>query len=396
MTWHAYLVRTLSGDKGRRITPDTGGGGTWSITLNGIEDVSVQVDAAALRRLERKWWAPWKGSVLLTHTGPEGEVPVILGPIVKPVTQKGQQVTLTVRGVGALLSRRVLLARDYVHDGDTPPAASMEALAASTVSLAGRSLGTIGQDVVELVTTEKVAGQLPIRYGTPRETGPGLNERNYHGYNLANNGAWKRLTELSDVRNGPDFMFRPAWANDERTRVEWVMVNGTANQPTIHQERRVLFDATSTRAAIADVSVATDAGDMTLRAYWTGAGEDSGTLVRVAQDIDALGDDMPLLESVGSTSDSDNQALVQEHARGALSDGLTAHTQFSGVVDLSDRRTAPGMWHVGDAADLVLAGRIDVPNGRRQVRIIAAKGSLGSDQVTLEMEEEVAPNGEAA
>lgn len=396
MTWHAYLVRTLSGDVGRRITRDTGNGGSWSVTLNDIEEATLTVDASMFDRLEPKWWAPWKASVLLTYTGHEGEVPVILGPIVKPVTQSGSQVTVNVRGVGALLDRRVVLDRDYVFEGDTPGASAMTALAKSTVSLSGRSLGTIAQDVVELVTDGKTAGQLPIRYGTPRESGSTLNQRNYEGFNLSNNGAWKRLGELSNVIGGPDIAFRPAWANAGRTRVEWVMVNGTRAQPVIDQKRRLLFDTTSTRATLSGVTVSTDAGDMTNRVYWTGAGEGAGTLVRVAQGIDALGGDMPLLESVGSTSDSDNAALVQEHARAALAVGLSARVQYTGVVDLADRRTAPGLWHVGDAADLILAGRVDVPDGKRSVRIIAAKGSLGSDQATLELEHEGGPDGAAA
>lgn len=396
MTWHAYLVETMTGRVGRRLTRDTGAGGTWSITLNGIEEASVVVDAAAFRRLDRDWWAPWKASVLLTYVGAEGEVPMIFGPIVKPATQKGDDVTLSVRGVGAILAKRVVLAQDYATEGGTPSAAVMKALASSVVSLGGRSLGTIARDVVELVTDGKAAGVLPIRFGTARETGSALNQRNYEGFNLANNGAWKRLEELANVINGPDFMFRPAWVDDSRTRVEWVMVHGTAAQPVIHQERRMLLDTTSTRSTLSDVSVATDAGEMTNRVYWTGAGEGAGVIVRVAQDMEAVGGMMPLLETVGSTSDSENPALIQSHAEAALDKGLAAREQYSGVVDLADRRTAPGMWHVGDAADLVLKGRVDVPDGKRSVRIIVAKGSLGSDQATLELELEGGPDGAAS
>lgn len=333
--------------------------------------------------------------MLVTYTGREGEVPWILGPIVKPVAQKGDQVTLSVRGVGALLDRRVVPDRDYVHEGTEPSAAVMEALAASRVRLQGRSLGTIAQDVVGYATN-KAGGQLPIRFGSPRETGARLNERTYEGWNLANNGAWKRLTELSNVINGPDFMFRPAWADEDRTRVEWVMVHGTAAQPVIHQEHRMVLDATARRAAITGVDVTTDAGELTNRVYWTGAGEGQGTLIRSAQSIDALAAGMPLLESVGSTSDTENPELVQAHARAALEAGAAPRVQYSGTINLADQRTAAGLWHVGDEAVLNLSDRVDVPDGERTVRIIAAKGSLGSDLVTLELEHEGGPDGAAA
>lgn len=397
MTWHAYLVRTMTGHVGRRITSSAGAGGAWSIMLNGIEEASITVHASALERLGRDWWTPWKAAVLLTHDGPRGEVPMILGPLVKPVDQVGEKVTLTVRGIGSILDRRVVLDGDFVREGDRPTAADMDALAKSRVSLRGRALGTIARDVVELSTDGKAAGRLPIRYGTPREQRAGLNERNYEVHNLANNGTWKRLTELAEVINGPDFMFRPAWADETHTMVEWVMVHGTAAQPTIGQDdRRVVLDATVAKPVIADVAVTLDAGETTNRVYWTGAGEGAGVLIRAAQDLTAFGDGMPLLETVGSTSDSDNPALVQAHADAALARGLTTAVQYTGTVDLGDRRTAPGSWYVGDAAELILAGRVDVPNGRRSVRIIAAKGSLGSDQVTLELEHEGGPENGAA
>lgn len=396
MTWHAYLVRTMTGEVGRRLTGDTGTGGSWSDLLNGIGDASVTVDAAAFRRLDRNWWSPWRSSVLLTYTDNEGEVPRFLGPIVKPAAQDGDHVTLTARGIGAILERRVVLARDYVGEAATPSAATMALLTKSTTSLSGRSLGTIARDVVELVTAAKTAGALPIRYATPRELGSGLNQRNYEGFNLSNNGAWKRLVELSEVINGPDFAFRPAWAAEDRSRVGWVMVHGTAKQPTIHQDRLLTLDTTAARSPLADLKIATDAGEMTNRVYWTGAGEGAGVLARAVQDVDGFADHMPLLEAVGSTSDTENPALVEDHARAALATGKTARMQYSGTVSLADPRTGPGAWQVGDAADLIIAGRVDVPDGRRRVRIIAAKGSLGSDQVTLELEHEGGPYGAAA
>lgn len=393
MTWHVYLVRTMTGEVGRRLTVDTAAEGSWSISLNGIEECGLTVAARAFRELERDWWSPWKASVLITYTrtaggGEDVEVPMLLGPIVQRPVQEGEKVRITMRGLGALLDRRVVTARDYAHEGDTPPASEMVYLAKSTASLTGRSLGTIAQDVVRLSTSDKAAGDVPIRYASPRETGSSLNERNYEGFNLSNNGTWKRLVELTEVINGPDIAFRPEWADAEHSHVRWAMVHGTRAQPAIAQTYTMDLDTTSPRSAASGLEVSVDAAEMTNRVWWTGAGEGAGTLIRAAQDLDALGPYMPLLEAVGSTSDSDNPDLIQEHARSRLAAGLADLIQYSVTVSLADRRTAPGLWHVGDEAVLTIAGRIDVPDGTRRVRVIAAKGTLGSDAVTLELQED--------
>lgn len=383
MTWVAHLVRTMDGRLGAQL--DMASEGSWSIPVNGIEDFSVTVPKSQLRRLERAWWENMRTSVVVSWVGSDGApVPWVAGPIIAPPSEDRDTATLSCRGIGAVLEKRVVLDLEPAES----PSDAQRALATSAVRLRGMSLGTIAQEVVKRATALKVGGYLPIAFGSPRETGTGLNERNYEGFNLANNGAWKRLTELTRVKGGPDIAFRPRWA-DETGFLEWVMVHGTRAQPTIAQEWTMDVDTTSKMSPVADVSVATDAGRLSNRVYWTGAGEGAGTLIRVVQDTSRLDGQMPLLEVVGATSDSENGALVLQHARAELAGGRAPVTQITVTIDGSDPRCEIGRWRVGDAARLTMGDDwLTVKPGTSPKRIIAAKGSWDSAMVVLEFQDD--------
>lgn len=380
MTWVAHLVQTMTGQLGARldITPD----GSWTIPVVGIEDWTVTVEKAQLRRIPRERWEQWRASVMVAWERPDGTlVPWVMGPVVGPPDETRTTATLSCKGLGALLERRVVLDRDYRVD-------EMDAARASVVRRSGMSLGTIAQDVTKYALA-KTGGYVPVRYGSPRETGSALNERTYEGFNLANNGAWKRLTELAEVTRGPDIQFRPAWTDDTCTMLEWVMVHGTAAQPSIAQTWTMDLDATAARSPVANLSVTTDASALTTRVYWTGAGEGAGVLVRAVEDRDRLAGHMPLLESVGATSDTENPGLLVEHAGAALSAGARPVQQITVTIDGADPRCQIGRWRVGDTARLTIGDDwLTVPPGTRPMKIIAAKGSWASSMVDLEFQEQ--------
>ena len=384
MTWVAHLVRTMTGERGAQLK--LAASGTWSIPLNGLEDFTVTVDKAQLRGLEPKWWGHHRTSIAVSWRHEDGTLDAwVAGPIMGPPSETPSTATLTCKGIGAILSARVTLSRDYGMPGEYQ--GDMWQLAHANVTRTGMSLGSIAQDIVELSTTRKLGGFLPIRYGSPRETGSTLNQRTYYGYNLANNVTWKRLTELTGVRGGPDIAFRPAWTDDGM--LEWVMVHGTRAQPAIEQAWTMDLDTTSSTSPVASTSVSTDASEVTNRVYWTGAGEGAGTLIRMVQDEPRLADHMPLLESVGSTSDSDSPDLLLSHAQAKLDDGRSSITQISVKIDGSDQRCEIGRWRVGDAALLTLGDEwLTVPAGTTTKRIIAAKGSWDSNLVDLEFQDD--------
>jgi len=384
VTWVAHLVSTVTGVRGARL--DLTSDGSWSIPVNGIEDWKVTVSKDQLGRIDPDWWGPWRASVLVSWDTGAGLVPWVMGPITGPPAETRATATLACKGLGALLEHRVVLPRDYGLPGEYE--GDMTALARDYVSRVGRSLGSIAQDIVDLSTDRKLGGHLPVRYGSPREHHSSLNERTYMGYNLANNGTWKRLTELSEVIGGPDIAFRPAFTDDSQTHVEWVMMHGTSAQPGIEQDWTMDLDTTSSKSPVASVDVSTDASGLTNRVYWTGAGEDEGTLVRMSQNMRMLEDGTPLLESVGSTSDSESPSLVQAHADSALDAGARPLQQLTIQVDGSDPRCEIGRWHVGDMARVTIGDEwLTVAPGTRPLKIIAAKGDWSSSMVTLEFQE---------
>ena len=381
MTWVAHLVRTMDGRRGAQL--DLAADGSWTIPLNGIEDFQVTVSKSQVRRLDRAWWSPYRTSVAVSWQHEDGSLDAwIAGPIIGPPAETRTTATFKCRGIGAIFERRVLVG---VEPEFSPGSAQVE-MKRSVVALRGMSLGTIGQEVVSRAL-DKVGGALPVTFGSPRERGSTLNERTYEGFNLANNLVWKRLSELTKVRNGPDIAFRPRWRDDGN--LEWVMVHGTRAQPTIAQEWTMDVDATAALSPVADVSVSTDAGRLSSRVYWTGAGEGAGTLVRVVQDTARLDGQMPLLEVVGSTSDSDNGSLVLQHARAELAAGRAPVTQITVTIDGSDPRCEIGRWRVGDAARLTMGSDwLTVPAGTSTKRIIAAKGSWDSPMVDIEFQDD--------
>ena len=385
MTWVAHLVRTMDGRLGARL--DLAGEGSWSIPLNGIEEFSVTVGKDQLARLDPSWWSPYRSSVAVSWQREDGSlVAWVAGPIVGPPTETRATASFDCRGIGAILSRRVLTAQEPISQST----AAQVAMMTGTVRYAGMSLGTIAQEVVKRGVA-KVGGTLPIAFGSPREQGSTLNERTYEGFNLANNGVWKRLTELSGVRNGPDIAFRPRWTADGQF-LEWVMVHGTYAQPTIEQAWTADLDATSSMSPIASVSVTTDASRLASRVYWTGAGEGKTTMVRVAEDRSRLADQMPILETVGSTSDSGNRDLIRAHAIAELEASRAPVTQISVQIDGADPRCEIGRWRVGDAARLTMGDEwLTVPPGTTTKRIISAKGSWSSAMVDLEFQDDSIP-----
>lgn len=363
--------------------------GTWSIPLNGIENFSVTASKDQLRSLERGWWEEMRTSVVVSWQREDGSLDAwVAGPIMGPPAETRTTATLACQGIGAVLKKRVLAA----VEPDENPASAQEALAQSWVRLTNMSYGTIAQEYVRLATA-KVGGTLPITFGSPRETGSALRRRNWAGWNLANNEVWKRLTELTRLRNGPDIQFRPRWTDDGF--LEWVLVHGTHAQPSIAQTWSMDLDTTSDLSPVAEVSVTTDASRLASRVYWTGAGEGEGTLIRVVQDLTRLDDQMPLLEVVGSTSDSENPSLLIDHARGELAASAAPVTQVTVKIDGADPRAEIGRWRVGDAARLTLGDEwLTVPAGTTTKRIIAAKGDWASSKVTVEFQDDALPTAE--
>lgn len=386
LDWRVYFLQTMTGLRGPMI--QRGEGSPWTRDLNAADNVSVTMTKANLKGIDPEWWQPLRNGLLVTLVIDGVEEPFMAGVFMDAPEETQDTVTFSADGINAMLAGRTVLDGEFFNYDARLSVEQAKALSKSKVSRVGFSLGTIMQEIITL-SIEKAGGFLPIRFGTPREAAPGLNQRNYHGWNLANIGSLKLLEELSQVINGPDFMFRPEWSPEDPNLVVWVLYNGTARQQAIHQTWTMSIDTTAPSAGVTNVNVKGSKASYANRAYWTGAGEDAGTLIRGYQDMAELEAGMPLVEYVGSTSDSENPDLIQTHAESHVKNNKYPLAQVSCDLNASDMRYRLDRWHVGDAAEVTVKGWLNIPDGTHTLRIISASGAVGSDIVSVEFALEV-------
>lgn len=373
MTWRAYLGLTMTGELGPQLDVS---GGSVTVELNGIESISVTCSRASLDGVERMWWSPWSGALVVTYESDDvDEMVMVAGPIIDPPKEdrKAGTVTLEAKGLGALLEKRVVLADDPRPGGEA-------VMKASTLAWSGVDLGSMAGRIVERAMAKR-SGWAPVVIPAER---PADRQRTYEGWNLSNNQAWKRIREITEVIGGPDVMFRPRWVDDSRTRIEWVLCTGLEGQPAIPQDRAIVWDATSRDSPVASIDVVSDASSLASRAYATGAGEGAGVAVAIAEA--PVPDRMPLIETVVSDTDAESMDLLRTKARSALvaqateQVSLTVHSQVDAPF---------GTWHVGDEVEVVAEGWLSIPDGPHRLRLISAKYSLGSDLATVECQPEI-------
>lgn len=366
MTWTVHLVGTMDGRVGAQI-PAAEDGGAWTDTINGPGSISVKVPTPWLLAQPRWSWSPWSGSLLACYDGE----PIALGPIVEEPAGDRDFVTLTAGGLWSLLERRVVTADD-ITDGP--------ALARSTFSLREGSLGVIARRLVE-AAQKRPRGWFPISYGSPVEAGANR-VRNYEGFNLGNNGVGKRLSELTEVINGPDIGFRPRWT-ERNAAVEWVMYHGTEGMPQIAQQDHFVIDLTAprSRAVLAQVSAQ---GEHWGRAYASGAGEGAGTLIRVETGPNE--DRMPLLETVASDTQVESLDLLTERARGKL--GLQRTVQVKATIDTDDTLPMHRFWAGDEMTVDFPEGWAQLPAGAHRMRVLSRSGDFSTGRVSVEFQPE--------
>lgn len=363
MSWVIHLVETTSGQVGRTLDPASG---SWSIELNKIDSGSVTVAKADLAGINRSWFSPWWGSVVFSYVTDDGQViPWCGGPIISWPAEDVDTITLDWRGIREVLAHRHM-EKDYAHRG--------------------LSLGAIAWEVVR-AGMDKPGGGLPIVHGSPYEQLKPGHQRTYEAWNLANNECDKRLTEISNVINGPDIMFRPRWANPGMTAVEWVMVHGTSWDVSIAQDTHMVWDTTAAATHVTDPSIVSDGSQIATRVWGTGAGEGAGTTITRAESLTLVKAGLPFLETVISDSDQAKAEPIRQKCLGALAESRQMVDQLSVSVYAAHPPTPVGTWHVGDDVTVGLGeGWLSIPAGERSMRIIKASGDL-SEIVKVELQE---------
>ena len=384
--WRAYLGSAMTGAIGTEL-PAAWTGGSCKMTLNDHDSVQIVTSADAIRGLHPMFWSVRAGVVVFTYTDAFGDERIVTAsPISKPLKQDRAtgMATFTASGVSWLFEKRIVTDEDYQPD-------TVSGLRKSTVATTGKSFRAIIALILRLAGAKRRQGYLPLVL--PDEMEKGGHQRTYEGFNVANNGAWKRIEEITQVEGGPDVQFRPRWANEEHTRFEWEVLVGTDEQQTLDQgTREIQWDATTVGSEVATMEVTSSADTLAHRVYASGAGEGSTIAMSMAE-MKVIPEYMPLAEVAISDSDATiddvdtgTSKLLTSKAQGALVNN--ALDQITLEVHADPANNPIGTWWCGELARVRTRGWIAVPDGEHKLRIIQTAYTFGDDMVTVDCQED--------
>lgn len=366
--WTAHLFQTTTGMIGPRLQFESM---DWSMELNGTEEISMRLRKSELPKVDLKYWlSPWWAGVVIFWN----DVPVVAGPIITRPSESFDFVTIGCGGMRSILAKR-LVAWDEARSG-------WILFNKSSIGFNGLSLGTIAKRVVEFVQN-KTGAKLPITYALPDMVGN--HERNYKGFNVSNISADDVLTKLSNVINGPDIMFKPRLLKpDVLTFDLWT---GTDVQPRIYQKNTPVWDTTAPSGFVSNMNVVTTGTYQTNRVYASGAGQDEGTLIKVATDERPLQRQYPLLETTISQGSSEDPNVVLGHARAELE----ANVESLMEIQLTVRADGPiplGQFWPGDLVEVYAKGWLALDDGMTQMRLLSITGDHTNNvKISLQKEE---------
>lgn len=374
--YNAYLVETVTGQVvGSRLS--VVGNPSWTINANEIETGSVKVLRESLKKIDRYRFDAGYGSILLTYTRSDGEeVPWVAGPIESYPDESKGTITFAFKGIRSIFTKRLVVPDNALT-------------AKKNTVYTGLSLGSIAQEVVKLAQ-DRPGGALPIKFASPYEKQGGTTHtRTYEWWNLSNLKAHDVLTKLSDVINGPDIMFRPEWANENKTHIVWAMYHGTYVQTTIAQTRVADFDLTSADSGVMDWSLVSTGGHRTNRVWATGAGEGAGTVITYSENLSTVDRGYPFFETVISESEvtKDKISRLKDLSKSEVNSNQKMMDQLSLTIAVDHRKNPFGSWFVGDTINVTLKDSFIIPDGTHRMYVTAASGG-DAGKITLELRED--------
>lgn len=359
--WTANLFQITTGAIGPRLNYESI---KWSVSLNEIESFSLRLMKSDLPKVNHDYWlAPWWAGVVFMYNGK----PIVAGPIISRPYESFDRVDIDCSGIRSILARRFVINE----------LSNWSQLAASSIIYKGISLGTIAQRVVKQAQ-RKPGGSLPITYPIPEQTAVDNADhtRTYKGFNIQNISADDILTKLSNVIDGPDVMFRPRLITDSELTFD--MFHGTEDQPRITQTTTPVWDITAERSPVSNIQVIMTGTYQTSRVFSLGAGQDTKRLIRVSTNLDGVKQGFPLLETEINAGNSENPAVVQNHALSTLK----ANTNMLQEIQFTVRADEPmpvGTFYPGMVVKLVVKDMISLDDGVHDAILLNINGDQSND-----------------
>lgn len=273
------------------------------------------------------------------------------------------------------------------------------------VTYTGKELGLIAKRYIELAQyTESEIGldpdlpenewmALPLVLPSDAELGGAGSDhtRSLQGYELAWLGT--RLTQITEVIDGPEIQFIPRRRTDDPRFIEWVANIGVeANDFLLTQTGPAhVFDTTVDNSPVRDMDVDEDGTRFATYMWAGGEGEAQGRPIAVGSHPDGLAlleAGYPLID--GEITDTDSvsvQATLQAHVDDGAKRSARPREQWVLKVDRDGppgvSQYRPGHWgevRIGDDNGWL-------PADTYQTRILAMAGSAGSSEVSVTLAE---------
>lgn len=405
MSWSVYLFRTTTGQLGPRVEPTTL---TWDIDLNETESLDMTLHKNAIPQFDKAtpFLDPWWGGVALLWN----DVAIFAGPIVSRPTEDITTVRIAARGIRALLARRQAV-RDMVNWSDikkpdilrhwsTDGRENVVAPKPENSAFRNKSYPTLARLAVEVSLT-KHGGELPIKFPVPYYTDKTDDRlaasvpvqdrphyRRWAGYQGMNISVDAVLTELSELEQGPDIMFRPMLKG---SRIYWDMWTGKNDTyPEISQDFEPIWDLTAAQGSIVNLSLQFSGSKQTNRAFAIGSGSDGAQPMAMSQDTSKIKAGYPLLESFETfTQFTKSGALViEKKAQEMLRADDKPRHQLSGEVR-TDGPPSIGTFWPGHYGTLITKGWVGLTDGKIRTKILAMSGDLSHNMKLSFQETEI-------
>lgn len=350
----------------------------WDYRLNVAGGLTVTVplgavDRADLDELTTPWRWTW-GYAWGSHI-------LQAGPVVtdRYADQQGPPtIDVGCTGLWNIWNRRVLLNPSWAEGQNVAdPAADR--------TLTGLTLRTIAKRLIQ-GDLSRTGHSLPV--ALPADDAPGTNERSYPGYDLAMVG--ERLSQLTQVINGPEVEFRPRFTSSARTAIEWEMRVGSPRLGQLGYPH-----AWDYGQALANVDYDRDGSNQTFGHFERGNGMERGLLSAYQDDKILVGLSQyawPDLETVGmsSTSDTDTANLqakadgyVATHSRPVITWSATVRIDGTNGQGYPTRSPSLDVIRAGDNATFHLEGHRRIADGTYTRRILGASSGPTLDTANL-------------
>ncbi|MCX8648458.1 hypothetical protein J3U01_08600 [Bifidobacterium sp. B4107] len=321
----------------------------------------------------------WAGS----YEGDDFGTPVIWG-VVGGRQDTQQDTSFPLSSPLELLSQRLVVRDGAFRYGRSP----------DVIGVDGLSYRGILCEAGLYATDRKQGGQLPFDWPYQGEQGT-RQKTSWKAWNIQNNSAKKLLSDIADLKDGPDFTFIPYLTEDGghvRVRLE----AGSDGDRRLFADRAPVCLSYHPGAGLLDGLQVAHAAPVQ-RVYATGAGQDESVITALAEDLTGIAggpDPQILRETAYSDTDTDNPAVLLSHAQAQLQAGrrkliqLTAQAHFgdmtAGNVALSPASLRPGMPVI-----LSVQGYPSLPDGEYRTSIMLLSGDQSDDvKITFDVMED--------